>query len=266
MTEYAIHGGGEGSDRLDILGRTIEDSTREFLQKADIAPAMTCLDLGCGIGKVSMMLAQMTGDQGKVLGVDIDELNIQKATQTAQALGIANVNFSVSDAYEFESDRKYDLIYSRFLLSHLSNPGLVLEKALTWLNPGGKLLIEETDFSGHFCHPQSDDFDRYVSLYQDLLTKRGANANLGQGLPVLLSNAGFTNVAFQISQPAHKSGEGKLMAEITFKGISQALMDEGLLSESEFVEIRSGLIQHRQREDSIVSLPRIFQITAHAPG
>lgn len=263
MTEYAIHGGGEGSVRLGILGRTIENSTRGFLEKAGIGHAKTCLDLGCGIGKVSMILAEVT--EAQVLGLDLDELNIQTALKSAKAQQTDHVSFKVFDAYQFKSREKYDLVYSRFLLSHLSDPQIILKNVLTMLKPGGKLLIEETDFSGHFCYPQSDSFDRYVSLYQDLLATRGANANLGQNLVSLLSNSGFTNIEFQISQPAHTSGEGKLMAEITFKGISQALIEEGMLTEAESAEIHSELVKHRQRKDSIMSLPRIFQITAHMP-
>ncbi len=162
MKEYAIQGGNEGSTRLDILSRTIEKSTEDFLKTAELTGVKNCLDLGCGTGNVSMMIAKLIGDQGKVLGLDINELNIQAATKSAKSQQIDNVNFEVFDAYQLKSSTKYDLIYSRFLLSHLKDPRTVLENALQSLTPGGKLLLEETDFSGHFCSPKSDHFDTYV--------------------------------------------------------------------------------------------------------
>lgn len=265
MKEYAIHGGNEGSTRLDILSRTIEKSTENFLKTTGLTGVKNCLDLGCGTGKVSMMIAKLIGDQGQVLGLDINELNIKAAIKSAKIQQIDNVNFEVFDAYQLNSGTTYDVIYSRFLLSHLANPRTVLENALQSLTPGGKLLLEETDFSGHFCSPKSGYFDAYVSLYQDLLKKRGANANLGQRLVGLLKDLNCTNVTFQISQPAHSSGEGKRMAEITFKGISEALIEENMIKKEEFVNIHTGLVEFRKREDTIMSLPRIFQVVATIP-
>jgi len=265
MKEYSIGGGDEGSQRLAILGRTLEQSTMEFLKRTDLRKGINALDLGCGTGKVTAILAKMIGDQGKVLGVDISELNIKIATNYTESKQIKNASFETLDAYKLKSENKYDVIYSRFLLSHLSNPQIVLANMLRALTSGGALLIEETDFSGHFSYPTSTYFDQYVSLYQDLLKKRGADANMGQGLVKLLTDTGFTGIKFQISQPAHIHEEGKLMAEITFKGISQALFQEGLITKEEFVKIHSELVNFRKRKDTIMSLPRIFQIVANIP-
>ena len=265
MKEYSIQGGDEGSERLDILSRTLEKSTREFLKTAGLNKAKSCLDLGCGTGKVTMMIAEIIGGEGQVLGVDINELNIHTAGNSAKAKEIKNVSFEVFDVYEFKSRTKYDAVYSRFLLSHLASPKIILENILQLLKPGGKLFIEDTDFTGHFCYPGSDYFDQYVSLYQDLLKKRGGNANLGQSLVGLLQDMGFSNIKFQLSQPAHISGEGKLMAEITFKGISQALIEEHLITKEEFANIYSELVKYRKRNDTIISLPRIFQVSANTP-
>ncbi|MEO1032134.1 MAG: class I SAM-dependent methyltransferase [Bacteroidota bacterium] len=265
MREYSIQGGDEGSIRLDILSRTLEKSTVDFLKSVEFTDTMKALDLGCGTGKVTALLAEVIGDQGHVLGLDIDELNTQRATSAAKLKHIKNVTYKTLDAYKLKSKSKYDLIYSRFLLSHLANPKIVLENALNALKSGGKLLIEETDFSGHFSYPKSDYFDQYITLYQNLLKKQGANANLGQSLVNLLMDIGFTEVKFQISQPVHRTEEGKLMAEITFKGISKALMEEKLITNEEFLEIHSELVKFRKRKDTIMSLPRIFQIVAHSP-
>ncbi len=98
-----------------------------------------------------------------------------------------------------------------------------------------------------------------------MLKKRGANANLGQHLVRLLKDLNCGNVTFQISQPAHSSGEGKLMAEITFKGISEALIEENMITKEEFDNIHAGLVAYRKREDTIMSLPRIFQVIATIP-
>lgn len=129
----------------------------------------------------------------------------------------------------------------------------------------GIILVEDTDFTGHFSHPSSKDFNRYVSLYQRLLKKRGADASIGQKLVRLFKKARFIDVEFQLSQPVHIEGPGKLMAEITFEGISKALIEEGLITAEEAEKVYSGLVDFRKRSDSLISLPRIFQVSGRWP-
>lgn len=261
MPEYTIHGSDEGAKRLSILSRTLATSTERFLHWAGLSTGLTVLDLGCGAGDVTLVMSERVGPQGQLTGLDLDERKIQLATAAAAQREIQNVQFKAFNAYDLVDESSYDLVYSRFLLSHLNKPETVLQNIRHALKAGGRLLIEDTDFSGHFSYPVSGDFNRYVSLYQSLLTKRGADANFGQRLVGVLQAAGFTDVAFQIIQPAFLAGEGKLMAEITFEGISNALLEEGLVSPEEVQQILTGLVQFRQRNDSIMSLPRIFQVS-----
>ncbi len=262
MKEYSIKGGEQGAKRLDVLFNTLEGSTKEFLNRAEVKKDIYCLDLGCGNGGVSFLLANLVGPKGYVLGLDLDQKNIQIATETATVRDIEHVAFQRFDVYELESKHEFDLVYSRFLLSHLASPEPVLKRAFEAIKPGGTILIEDTDFTGHFSYPNSVHFDQYVSLYQQLLQKRGGNANRGQQLVGMLEKAGFTDIEFEISNPAHISGEGKLMAEITFEAVSQSLIDEKLIDEREFSNLHQGLIEFRKREDTIMSLPRIFQVKA----
>lgn len=265
MPEYTIHGGDEGKKRLDILANTIEPGTARFLEMARIKAGMRCLDLACGGGNVALILAKYVGAQGQVTGLDMDERKIQLATESAAFNGIKNVSFKTLNAYDLMDQGVYDLAYSRFLLCHLSKPQIVLQNLWRALKPDGILLVEDTDFTGHFSHPSSKDFNRYVSLYQRLLNKRGADANIGQKLVGLFKKAGFVDIEFQLSQPVHIEGAGKLMAEITFEGISKALIEEGLITAEEAGKIHSGLVDFRKRSDSLISLPRIFQVNGRRP-
>ena len=262
MKEYTIYGGDLGKSRLDILSSTLHDQTTKFLEWGAVRAGLKCLDLGCGGGHVSLEIANMVGPSGTVKSIDADERKIDLASRLCRSKGLMNVDFQVMDAYQLIGFHEYDLIYSRFLLSHLSSPELVLQNAFSALKKGGIILIEDTDFSGHFSIPSNPAFDRYVSLYQWLLLKKNADANRGQQLMSLLRETGFNEVEFQVSQPAYRSGEGKLMAEITFSGITQSLLDEALIDQKEAEGLLKDLIAFRKQEDSIVSLPRIFQVKA----
>ena len=126
--------------------------------------------------------------------------------------------------------------------------------------PGGIIVIEDTDFAGSFCYPTCAAYERYKELYQELLQRRGGDSNIGPKLPAMLRQAGIQGVELNVIQPAHINGEGKLMAPITMSRISDALAAEGLATESEVQRILHGLNEAAANCETVMSLPRIFQV------
>ncbi len=56
--------------RLANQGAFLEDLTADVLRRAGIESGMEVLDLGCGVGDVSVLAATMVGEFGAVLGID----------------------------------------------------------------------------------------------------------------------------------------------------------------------------------------------------
>jgi len=154
------------------------------------------------------------------------------------------------------------MIYARFLFSHLDNALTILKYAFAQLNNGGTILIEDTDFSGHFCQPPMRAFDIYIQWYTGLLARRGGDADIGKCLHSLLEQAGFSQIEMQISQPAYREGPGKLMAELTLDAISAALQKEQIASAEKILKIHAELSRYRADADTMMSLPRIFELRA----
>lgn len=262
MGEYTIKGGDQGRHRLEILTRTLSVETKRFLSKCSELEKSNCLDLGCGAGAVSFQLLEFVGGEGTVLGLDFDAVKIAHAQSVADSKGWSNISFKEEDVYGIAFHSEFEVVYSRFLLSHLSQPKKILSNMHSALKNDGVLLIEDTDFSGHFSYPPNRSFDQYVTWYQDLLHIRGGNADRGPELYNMLKEAGFRDISFEVRQPVHLAGEGKLMAEITLEAISGALIEEGICSEDE-VQRESTLLQaFRRSNESMLSLPRIFQYKA----
>ncbi|MCB9345664.1 MAG: methyltransferase domain-containing protein [Lewinellaceae bacterium] len=265
MGDYSIFGGLQGIDRLEVLSRTVAPFTNRFLDDNQGAIRGRCLDLGCGNGSVTLNMASRVEGRGHAYGFDLDQQNIAYAKRVAEEHNIGNVSFCRLDVGEFQEKSNYNLIYARFLLSHLHYARQLLKSIYQGLVPGGRVLIEDTDFSGHFCFPENNEFQSYVNLYQQLLNKRGADANIGQRLPQMLKEAGFHGITVQIEQPVHSKGEGKLMAELTMTGISEALTKDQIAKKEEIENIFSSLKQFRENENTLMSLPRIVQVTAVKP-
>ena len=68
------------------------------------------------------------------------------------------------------------------------------------------------------------------------------------------------DVELNVIQPAHIRGEGKLMAPLTMSRISDALTAEGLVAEDEVQQILTELNRVAADCETVISLPRIFQV------
>lgn len=256
---YVIRGGIEGKQRLDVLSRALWPTTDAALKRSALAPGMTCLDLGCGAGAVTVEIARMVGAQGRVRGVDYDAVKVGFAREAAEVLGLTHLEFQQLDVREWNEESQYDFIYSRFLLTHLPDPVAVLERMRRAARPGGTLLIEDIDFSGHVWHPAGAALEKYVQLYQSVASRRGCDANIGPKLHGMLRAAGWHDLQLNIVQPAHHSGEGKHMALLTLRNIAEAVIAEQLATPEELEQTLAELEQYTADPHSLISLPRIFQ-------
>lgn len=258
---YIIRGGIPGRERLRVIARVMSPTTESLFDRLDIAPDSRCLDAGCGGGDVTCALAARV-PEGVVVGVDLDGTELEVARAEAADRDLNHVEFRQADitATAPDSDRGvYDLVYARFLLTHLTDPAATLRQLVERLVPGGVLVVEDIDFRGHFCHPQSPAFERYLDWYQRAAEARGVDPNIGPRLPGLLRESGLAGVAMNVVQPAGFAGEAKLSAPITLEAIADAVLANDLCNLEELEQTVDELYDFARRDDTVVSLPRIVQ-------
>ena len=257
---YAIRGGKEGKKRLDLLACVMLPMTMQLLDRVGLIRGMKCLDVGCGGGHVAISMARVVGSEGRVLGTDTDAEILALAREDAEAAQVTNVQFQQQDACARLWHEEFEVAYARFLLSHLNEPENCLAAIVEGCLRGGTIVIEDIDFAASFCYPNCAAYERYKELYQELVQRRGVDPNIRPKLPVMLRRAGVQNVEFNVIQPAHIHGEGKLMAPLTMSRISDALIAEGLATESETQQILAELNHAAADSETVISLPRILQV------
>jgi ubiquinone/menaquinone biosynthesis C-methylase UbiE len=262
MTEenYVIATGRSGRDRLKVLTGVVAESTDRLLDRLGIAEEMSCLDVGSGGGDVAVNLARRVGPTGRVLGVDRDAISVDIARDEAVELGLTNVTYQALDVYDLQEADRFDLVFSRFLLSHLPDARAALTAMVGALAPGGVLAVEDVEMSAHFCYPDCPAFRRYVELYVRAATARGDDPDIGPRLPSLLHEAGLREIDMSVVQPAGLRGDVKLMNPITMENISDAVVSTGLASAAEVADIIRQLYAEAGDEHTVLSIPRIFQV------
>jgi 2-polyprenyl-3-methyl-5-hydroxy-6-metoxy-1,4-benzoquinol methylase len=264
--EYVIRGGVEGRERLRVLGRVVYPGTASFLDRLGVRPGMSCLDVGCGGGDVTVELARRVAPEGRVIGVDLDETTLELARREAEAAEVDNVEFRSLDVREQQCGSGFDLVYARFLITHLRDPESTTARFLEHLRPGGLLAVEDIDFGGSFAWPESEAFRRYGKLYCEVVRRRGGDPNIGRRLPSILRAGGVENVEMNVVQPMGTEGEVKLIDPITMESIADSVLEEGLATQAEIEEIVEALYRVAADPGTVAALPRIVQVWGRRPA
>lgn len=266
MSHYVIHGGAAGSKRMETVARAYWPTTLPLLQRAGIREGLRCLDLGCGAGEVTFEIARLVGPSGSVVGMDMDSVKLDIARQRAVREGATNLDFRQGNVFEWADDSLYDLIYLRFLLTHLPGAAAVVPKLLLALRPGAILVVEDIEISGFVSHPVNSAEDRFITLYRDVVRRRGGDADIGPKLQAMLHEAGAQDLNLSIVYPEHKVGSGKDISFLTLIGISEALLQEKLIEESEIQALLAEIERHTNDPLSILCGPRVFQVWGRRPA
>jgi ubiquinone/menaquinone biosynthesis C-methylase UbiE len=244
---------------LRLLAAVKWPTTKTLLDRAGLRQGMHCLDVGCGIGAVALQMAESVKPEGRVVGLDVDERCVALARQEAERLG-RSAQFRVGSASAFQETRAYDLVFGRFVLTHLREPKEALRRMVEAARPGGVVVVEDIQFTGHFSHPACAAFDRYVGLYQDLVRRKGGDPNIGPRLAQMFLDAGLEEVDLDVVQPTYRQGPGKQIAAVTMEHIREAVVGAGLASEEEINGIITELDSFARNPRTLLSWPRIFQI------
>lgn len=187
--------------RLALQASILNPFTEQLLHRAGVAAGMRVLDLGCGVGEVSIMVAQLVGRHGQVTAIDMDEPALAIARAKAQQEGLNNLEFVNSDVSSYRAEKLFDAVVGRHILIHTDDPLRLMKRLLSILNQGGIVVFQEYDFSVlHAAYPESPLRHQAVSIFRDFFCKLG-RANVGTQLFHLFIEAGFSSPDCRVEYP-----------------------------------------------------------------
>jgi ubiquinone/menaquinone biosynthesis C-methylase UbiE len=152
QSDYVL--GHTGSEQLRLMRQAgvLKPYTERFLCDAGIAAGMRVLDIGCGMGDVTMLAAALVGPEGRVVSIDLDQASIETARSRAASAGLAHTTFYRADVATFADAEPFDAIVGRLVLEFVPDPVGAIGRLCGLLRPGGILALQEPSWSIWLAH------------------------------------------------------------------------------------------------------------------
>jgi SAM-dependent methyltransferase len=260
--EYVLATGEAAANRLRILHSIYGPGARRVLIQAGIRSGMRVADLGSGTGMVTQLLAELVGPTGEVVGVDYNGDQIEQAKALLPA-GVSNVSFVQASATDTGLPRdSFDLVYSRFLLIHLTEPESALREMHELLKPNGVLVVEDGDLTTAGSEPPSC-LQEFSNLFGRLGPTWGVDYTLGRRLFQMVLAANFTSPEITFNQPVISKGENKRLLELSVAEAATAFVGAGLITHEELYKTLNNMYKLVEDETVLALMPRMSQVWAH---
>lgn len=193
-------------ERLRAIEALFDPASRHLLTAAGITDQWHCLEIGAGAGSIAHWLRETVGPGGNVTAIDLD-------CRFLHDLSCANVQVIEGDFNQLNMPpESFDLVHARYVLVHMAEPNIAIDRMLQMLRPGGWIVLEEPDFSAARAATGSGDsvatFQKVREAIRVMYDAKGTDWSVGFKLPRLLQRVGCTDLYIEQEAPLSQGGTG----------------------------------------------------------
>jgi arsenite methyltransferase len=168
---------------------------------AELKEGETVLDLGSGAGVDVFLAADRVGPSGMVIGVDMTEEMVAKASGIAREHDYHNVEFRLGEIENLPvADESVDVIISNCVINLSPDKPKVFREAYRVLKPGGRFSVSDIVSEGELPVEIKNDPDAWVACIAGAMERREYLKHIGE--------AGFADVQVTSCSEFMIEGEG----------------------------------------------------------
>jgi ubiquinone/menaquinone biosynthesis C-methylase UbiE len=157
---------------------------------AQIKEGDTVIDLGSGAGNDCFVARSITGEKGKVIGVDFTDKMIEKARINADKLGFNNVEFRKGDIENLPlSSNVADVVVSNCVLNLVPDKRQAFAETFRVLKKGGHFSVSDIVLVGELPEDLQKSAEMYAGCVSGAIQKDEYLS--------IIKKAGFTNITVQ---------------------------------------------------------------------
>lgn len=192
-------------DRLLLIETVFDPASRRRILATGLTTGWRCLEVGAGAGSIVHWLAEVVGESGKVVAVDLDTRFITNIKPSNVEVLEADIRHILLENHSF------DLIHARCVLIHIPDFQVALSNMLALLKPGGWLIVEEPDFAVAKVIASQEAYqsvERVNRAILQMFTSKGIDYSLGIKLPAIFQKLGLQQLAVENDTPISGGGSG----------------------------------------------------------
>jgi SAM-dependent methyltransferase len=227
-TPYVLGHSDHELQRLARQATIVGPVTRALLVEAGVGPGMRVLDVGTGRGDVALIAAELVGETGSVVGVDLAPAVVALAQERADRLSLGNVSFREGDPAALEYAQPFDAVVGRYVLQFMRDPAATLRRLAANLMPGGIVAFHEIDWTGYRSHPVVELWDHCCRLVTEAVTAGGGDTRMGAKLPMVFAAAGLDPPRLRMSSVVGGGAHSDYDAVARLVGLVTTLQPAGL--------------------------------------
>jgi len=201
-SEYVLGYGASEEDRLIRQATVIAPLTERLFREAGIGRGQRVLDVGSGVGDVSMIAARLVGPTGEVVGIERDASYVARATDRVAAIGFRNVTFIQADVNELGIGPPFDAVVGRLVLSHLPDPVAVVRSVARLVVPRGVIAFLEPSWSPTLAvSARVPLWSQLMTTIEEIFTRSRGTPGRGLDLFGIFQDAGVGLPAMHLEMP-----------------------------------------------------------------
>lgn len=230
-----------------------DEATQRLFSEAGISRGMKVLEVGCAVGRLTSVIAEVVGSEGSVVGVDKNEKSLEIARE--QLNNTKHVSFVQGDLERLSMDGEFDAIVGRRVFMYLADPGGAIKNLVPLLKPNGVFAIQE-----HSCllpmvgGSLMPIHQKYAHMAWETVRREGGDIQIGPKLWSYLTEGGIqvedTRAEYIIQTPSvpypyaqiFPLMKGRILAnnvasedELNLEGLEERLKEERDTAQTMFV-------------------------------
>jgi SAM-dependent methyltransferase len=191
-SHYALTPSPLEARRLLLQSEIIRPVTERWLREAGIGPGMRVLDVGCGTGEVTAMVAELVGEDGRVVGVDQSKFATDIARTRGEKLRLPQMSVIFLAIEDYRPAGLLDAVVGRYILHHQKDPAQMLRYLAGFVRPGGIIAFHELGMGSYaISRPGTAAWALAMGWINAVLVQSGGQADAGFRLLQIYDDAGL---------------------------------------------------------------------------
>jgi SAM-dependent methyltransferase len=210
LTVYVLGRTFAEHQRLLRQGRLISKITQHFIEEIGLVEGMRVLDVGSGVGDLSLLAAKAVGNSGQVVCVDRDSSALALAKQGANHEAVGNIVLHQCDFHRYPGSVSYDAVIGRCVLLHQHDPVASVKAILKHVRSNGIVAFQEPWFSRAFSYPEAPLFEAIIGWLHETVRRSGLDGDIGVRLPSVFEAAGLPRPKLMFEMLVDCGGESEV--------------------------------------------------------